>query len=260
MSLDNIPRELTELKQWVCAFNDNKCPMMANCFCSASSTNPNTWSSFEDAKTSVENGSYHHAGFVFNDNGIVGIDIDTGYDEDGFLSPLACDIISKCKSYTEKSKSGRGFHILLKGDIPFKGKNNLRGVEIYKQSRFFIMTGNVLLYNTIESNQEAIDYILDKYFPEMRENKPNNTTNRLYAPTWRLSKSNKINIRPNYPKIPDGCRNICLTSLAGMLHTIGYNPRQIYDEIAYCNKVACTPPLSEREIRTIVNSITRYKR
>ena len=260
MSLDNIPRELTELKQWVCAFNDSKCPMMANSFCSASSTNPDTWSSFEDAKTSVENGSYHHAGFVFNDNGIVGIDIDTGYDEDGFLSQLACDIIGKCKSYTEKSKSGRGFHILLKGDIPFKGKNNLRGVEIYKQSRFFIMTGNVLLYNTIENNQEAIDYVLDKYFPEMRDNKSNNTTNRLYAPPWRLSKNNKINIRPNYPKIPDGCRNICLTSLAGMLHTIGYNPRQIYDEIAYCNEVACTPPLPKRELQTIVNSVTRYRR
>jgi hypothetical protein len=198
-------------------------------------------------------------GFVFNNNGIVGIDIDDGYD-DGFLSPLACDIIGKCRSYTEKSKSGRGFHILLKGDIPFKGKNNLNGVEIYKQSRFFIMTGEVLMFDKIIENQKAIDYILEQYFPELRENTSTNVGNRIYAPTWEKSRNDKINIRPRYPVIPDGCRNICLTSLAGMLHTIGYNARQIYDELAYCNKVACKPPLPERELQTIVNSVTRYKR
>lgn len=260
MNLDRIPPELKELKQWVCTYEGSKVPMMADCYGSASSTNPQTWSSFENTRVAVENGTYNYAGFVFNNNGIVGIDIDTGYDDDGFLSQLACDIIGKCKSYTEKSKSGRGFHILVKGDIPFKGKNNLNGVEIYKQSRYFIMTGNVLVYDKIIDNQEAIDYILDKYFPEMREKESNNIGNRLYTPTWRRPKNSKINLRPAYPKIPDGCRNICLTSLAGMLHTIGYNARQIYDELVYCNKVACEPSLSEREIRTIVNSITRYKR
>lgn len=261
MNLDRIPKEIKELNQWVCSWDKSKVPMQTQCCCAASSTNPQTWSDFESARMAVEYNTYNYVGFVFNNNGIVGIDIDTGYGEDGFISPLACDIIGKCKSYTEKSKSGRGFHILVKGDIPFKGKNNLKGVEIYKQSRFFIMTGDVLLYDTIVENQEAINYILDKYFPETREcenNKP--MCSRIYTPTWEKPNSNQIRLRPVYPRIPDGCRNISLTSLAGMLHNQGYSPRQIYDELIYCNTVACDPMLDEREIETIVSSVTRYKR
>jgi len=170
MILKNIPEELQNLNQWVCSRSDSKVPMRAFENSAASSTNPLTWSSFETAINAVADGCYDYIGFVFNDNGIVGVDIDTGYDEDGFLTELAADIIGRCESYTEKSKSGRGFHILLKGTLPFKGKNNLNGVEIYKQARYFIMTGDTLLYNQIIENQDAIDYIVEKYFPDVREN------------------------------------------------------------------------------------------
>ena len=146
MNLNNIPPELKELPQWVCTAGDQKVPMIATMSgFAASSTNRNTWSTFGCAARAVETGRYGYVGFVFNDNGIIGIDIDDGYDEDGFMSELAADIIGKCESYTEKSKSGRGFHILLKGKLPFGGKNNLKGVEIYKSSRYFIMTGDTLL-------------------------------------------------------------------------------------------------------------------
>lgn len=262
MNLKNIPNEIQSLNQWVCVSNYSKIPMQSTVNSAASSTNPLTWSSFETAISSVADGNYDYIGFVFNDNGIVGIDIDTGYDEDGFLSELATDIIGKCQSYTEKSKSGRGFHILLKGELPFKGKNNLKGVEIYKQARYFIMTGDTLLYDTIIDNQEAIDYIVDKYFPDMRSNEsPKSNTSRIYTPVWEKPISNgKVKLRPEYPVIPDGCRNISLTSLAGVLHNQGYNPQQIYDELTYCNEVACKPKLPEREVETIVRSVTMYKR
>lgn len=259
MSIHNIPKELQQLNQWVCAKSNHKIPMMATALATASSIDPCTWVSFETACNAVESGKYDNVGFVFNNNGIVGIDIDTGYDEDGFMTDLAADIIGKCGSYTEKSKSGRGFHILLKGDIPFKGKNNRNGVEIYKQSRYFIMTGNTLLYDKIIENQDAIDYIVDKYFPMTRENSSNNNFDRIYTPIWERPQG-RIQLRPVYPKITPGSRNICLTSLAGMLHNQGYTPRQILEEISYCNKVACKPMLYERELVTIVNSVTRYKR
>lgn len=262
MSDCKIPQELRNLPQWVCCYSDSKIPMVAGSLNStASSTDPDTWRDFETATQAVSSGRFDYLGFVFNDNGIVGIDIDDGYD-DGLLSPLACDIIGKCKSYTEKSKSGRGFHIFVKGDIPFKGKNNLKGVEIYKQSRFFITTGNSLIYDTIVENQEAIDYILNKYFPNERPSSgdTHTTISRIYTPLWKPTDSDKIRLRPIYPRIPDGCRNICLASLAGMLHNIGYSAEQIYDEISYCNCVACDPVLPEQEVVCIVNSITRYKR
>ena len=258
---ENIPNELRELPQWVCTSGDSKIPMKAYENEAASSTNPQTWATFDVADESVSKGFYDYLGFVFADNGYVGIDIDDAYDEDGLISPLAAEIIGKCKSYTEKSKSGTGFHILLKGTLPFKGKNNLAGVEIYKSARYFIMTGDTLLYSDIEENQSAIDYIVEKYFPEARQEKETSEYgSRIYTPIWELPENNRIKLRPVYPRIPDGSRNICLTSLAGMLHNQGYSKQQIYDELIYCNTVACEPPLDRCELRAICNSVTRYKR
>ena len=256
MNIERIPIELQKLPQWVGVYRNSKLPMISWSNEPASSVNPDTWSDFRCAVES----RYDDIGFVFNDNGIVGIDIDDGLDEDGFISPLAADIIGSCKSYTETSRSGTGFHILVKGDIPFRGKNNLKGVEIYKQARFFIMTGDVLLYDKIIENQDAIDYIVDKYFPNTRDKESSEYEDRIYNPVWEKSKSGRIKLRPVYPRIPDGCRNICLTSLAGMLHNQGYGWQQIYDEISYCNTTACEPMLHNNELRTIVNSVTKYKR
>jgi hypothetical protein len=228
----------------------------------ASSTNPDTWSSFEDAVEAVREGYYDHIGFVFNDNGIVGIDIDDGYDSDGSISTIAYDIIGKCCAYTEASKSGRGFHVFVKGDIPFKGKNNLAGVEVYKTARFFIVTGDIVVpWTAIPENQGALDTIIEKYFPETRERKTTSVTPRIYNPEWNHTKGCKrIRVKPNYPVIPDGCRNICLTSLAGMMHSIGYTKGQIYRELQYANSTACKPPLLDSELRCICNSVTRYQR
>ena len=263
MSYVNIPTELQSLKQWVCSTSDSKVPMRADVYATASSVDPNTWSTFQTAVMSVECENYDHIGFVFNDNGIVGVDIDVGYDNDGFLTDIASDIINVSKSYTEKSKSGRGVHILLKGTLPFKGRNNLKGVEIYQQSRYFIMTGDVLIYDKIVENQDAIDYIVDKYFSNIGRDKVQTDKvigNRIYNPIWEKSNDSKIKLRPTYPPITDGSRNICLTSLAGMLHTQGYSARQIYDELVYCNKVACKPMLRDGELQNIVGSVTKYKR
>lgn len=258
---EHIPQSLKDLNQWVCVHADSKVPM--KCFEpeAASSTDPETWSPFATAVQAVADGHYDNIGFVFNDNDLVGIDIDTGYDADGFITTIAADILGKCQSYTERSRSGRGFHILLKGKLPFKGRNNLKGVEIYRASRYFIMTGNVVVYHELREDQEAIDYVVEKYFPETkRDDNAKSVGNRIYIPIWEKPVGNRIKLRPVYPRIPNGCRNICLTSLAGMLHNQGYSKEQIYDELIYCNTVACDPELPRSELQTIVSSVTRYKR
>ena len=261
MNLNNIPKELQFLDQWVGVGVDSKIPMRVDTLYSASSTNPDTWCSFSEALEAVECGEISYPGFVFNDNGIIGIDVDDGYDQEGFLSPLASDIIGACKSYTERSRSGRGVHILLKGNLPFKGKNNRNGVEIYKTARYFIMTGDVMLYDKIIDNQDAIDYIVDKYFPEMRDSEGKTFNPRIYTPIWdKPIEDGKVKLRPIYQKITPGSRNICLTSLAGMLHSQGYDKQAIYDELTYCNAVACEPMLHDSEVMAIVNSVIRYKR
>lgn len=260
---ERIPNELKNLDQWVCIHADSKVPMKAYEYKAASSVDPDTWSPFAMAVDAVAKGYYDNIGFVFADNGFVGIDIDDGYDEDGFLSELATDILGMCGSYTEKSRSGRGFHILLRGSLPFNGKNNLNGVEIYKASRYFIMTGDVLIFDTIRENQQAIDYVISTYFPEnIRENEENQASvnPRIYHPVWEKWTGTRIPIKPTYPIIKEGGRNLSLASLAGLLHNIGYTKVQIYEELLRCNTEACKPPVKRSEIQTIVNSITRYKR
>ena len=261
MDYSKIPEELKQAKQWVCAWDTSKIPMKPFERKAASSTAPDTWGTFEQAQAAVESGTYNHVGFVFADTGLVGIDIDIGF-EDGLMTPLCADIMKACHSYTEKSRSGRGVHILLRGNLPFTGRNNLGGVEIYKARRFFIMTGKVLIFPEIKENQEAIDYVVQKYFPEVERTSGGKSVmvQKIYAPTFRKPEGTKVFVKPDYPPIVSGGRNLSLTSLAGAMHNTGYSKQQIYTELCYVNQQACKPPLHERELQTITESVTRYRR
>jgi len=51
-----------------------------------------------------------------------------------------------------------------------------------------------------------------------------------------------------------------LASLAGCLHNVGYSKREIYMLLCKVNSEKCKPPLSDREVMNITDSITRYER
>lgn len=258
---ERIPQELREKRCWVNVWNTSKVPMQSTVRKAASSSDPNTWSTFEDAVSAVGQGVYDGIGYVFCDDGLVGIDIDDGF-TDGLLNPLAADIIGHCQSYTEKSRSGRGVHILVRGELPFKGKNNRAAVEIYKSNRYFIMTGEVLIFSEIVENQSAIDYVIEKYFPDTPKESSSGTVapQRIYSPIYRRPENGKLHLKPEYPPITPGSRNLSLTSLAGQLHNQGYTKAEIYKELLYANQQACKPPLPQSEVELIVNSVTRYRR
>lgn len=64
------------------------------------------------------------------------------------------DIMQSFDSYTEKSKSGKGFHTWIRGKI---GRGYRRdGVEVYSQERFIISTGDVVLSKTIENREHML--------------------------------------------------------------------------------------------------------
>jgi hypothetical protein len=135
------------------------------------------------------------------------------------------------------------------------------GVEIYRSSRFFIVTGKKFVYDEIIENQQAIDYVINKYFPEAeRDSDGNEQGKRIYSPVYAAPTINNIPLQPTYPPIPQGMRNLSLTSLAGQMHTQGYSPKDIYSELIKANNAACTPPLPSGEVRNIVKSVTRYRR
>lgn len=256
MDYTAIPKELTKLKQWVCVRADSKLPFTPATRRPASSSDPGTWGTFVEATALVERGIYDGIGFVFANNGLVGIDIDVGF-FDGFLTPICADIMRHCESYTEYSRSGRGVHILLQGKLPFSGRNNMNGVEIYQSQRYFICTGKALIFRTLRLNQQGIDYVLERYFPAKADTA---TGNRIYNPVWQKPTETSVQIRPIYPEIYSGGRNISLTSIAGQMWRTGYTKEQIYEELVKVNAVACQPPLPERELKTICRSVSRYKR
>lgn len=261
-----IPAELKVLNQWVCTWDGSKIPMRTFERAGASSTDPSSWGTFEQACAVVEAGYYDQIGFVFADNGIVGIDIDTGF-EDGLMTPLCVDIMKACGSYTEKSRSGRGVHIFVKGSLPFEGKNNLQGVEIYRSRRYFICTGRQIVFDSIIENQTGIDYVLGKYFQEPTNLKPEQSKferkakyTKIYTPEHKKPKNGRFRLNPVYPEISKGNRHLSMLSFGGSLWQQGYEIKQVYEELCRVNEESCKPPLEVREIQSICNSVAKYQR
>jgi putative DNA primase/helicase len=157
---ENIPEELKQLPQWIC--HRNKVPFNPATGKAAKAGQPDTWARFEDAVKASD--SFGGIGFEFNNNGIVGIDLDKVIADDGTLTTEAMDIISMLDSYTEYSPSGKGLHIFVKGDIPVDGRK--KGfIEMYKAKRYFTMTGNVYGdKKPINERTEQVMQIFNKYF------------------------------------------------------------------------------------------------
>lgn len=162
---ENIPIELKQLNQWVVwgVDKDNlKCPYNPITMKRAGAGQPNTWGKYYEAVNRVKCGQAQGVGFEFNNNGYVGVDLDTVRNpETGFIADDAINIIKLLNSYTEISPSGYGFHIICKGDLDIirnkaklppngiiridsqTGKQKEPEIEMYKAGRYFTMTGNL---------------------------------------------------------------------------------------------------------------------
>ncbi len=60
-------------------------------------------------------------------------------------------------------------------------------------------------------------------------------------------------------KIPEGCRNSTLASIAGSMRRRGLGEEAIFAALRIFNQERCTPPLDEAEIRKIAKSIAGYE-
>lgn len=131
----------------------------------ASSTNPNTWTSFKNVMDVYQNSNkYSGIGFVFNrESGLVFIDIDHCIDEDGVFNSTAQDILNTVNygTYAEVSQSGSGIHIFTIGTIPKAFKYN--SVEMYCEKRFVAMTGNAFIRKDVKPLPEETFLIYERY-------------------------------------------------------------------------------------------------
>ncbi|WP_115864517.1 phage NrS-1 polymerase family protein [Halorussus litoreus] len=149
IDIATLPASLREREQWVCWKEEErdgkqtKIPVTPGTGAFASSTDPDTWDSFETALEYVETGNADGVGFVFTDDDpIVGVDLDDCRDpETGDVDDAALDIIERLDSYTEISPSGTGYHVLITGELP-EGRNRRGSFELYDTARFFTVTGD----------------------------------------------------------------------------------------------------------------------
>jgi putative DNA primase/helicase len=142
----HIPEELRARPQWVVwkavGEKPDKVPYSARTGCRASSTDPMTWSTFEEALEAYENGEYAGLGFVFSSaDPFTGIDLDNCVGGDGEIALWALEIVRYFDSYTELSATGSGLHIIVRGERPNRRKGE---VEVYSSKRFFTVTGHVV--------------------------------------------------------------------------------------------------------------------
>lgn len=258
--INNIPQELRELQRWVCANADSKRPMQCFNKKAASVSKPATWGDFDEARDAIEKGVYEFAGFVFDDDGYVGIDIDHAFDDDGMLSDEAIQAVNACESYTELSKSGRGLHIIVKGYLPFKGKNNRQGWEIYKQSRYFLLTGRTFLYKEIIDAQDAINLILKTHFQDLeKESEDDFSRDKIWEPNWSIDENTGL-ISVSYDQVSSGSRHLSLVSYCGQIHSTGAHKATVLECAKVANETYLSPPLPLKEVRQIVDSVTKYRR
>ena len=137
-----LPAELVALDRWV-RYSPAKVPLTVRGR-AASSTNPRTWSTHDEANASEIGAGL---GFVLNGDGIVCIDIDHCI-EHGRPARWASDFLATLpNTYVETSPSGDGLHIWGTADLGFTGRRiKIPGgeVEVYSNLRYLTVTGNAI--------------------------------------------------------------------------------------------------------------------
>ncbi len=157
-----------------------KKPVNPNNLYGANSTDPSTWGTFEQAVSVIgrkcivgnDDGTVEGIGFVFSPP-YCGIDIDHCIDsETGEINSKALDIVAEMNSYTERSPSGTGIHIIYKGEVHSEWKKkqgNALGentdIEMYQTGRYFTVTGDVFdKYNSVADRENEAENIQNTYF------------------------------------------------------------------------------------------------
>jgi putative DNA primase/helicase len=171
VNVDTIPAELRARPQWVVwAFAEKpgakkptkepRRPLAPHRL--ASTTDPATWSTFEVALKSLERSKADGIGYVFTaDDPYFGVDLD-----DELSEADRGAIMAALDTYTEKSVSGIGYHVIGRGRLNGNGRHP-HGLGVFDTARYFVMTGLHVrgTPTTIEPRQEQLDDVLARFLP-----------------------------------------------------------------------------------------------
>lgn len=180
----SVPNPIRAMKRWVCYKLEDrdgkttKIPVNAISGKFAKVDNKLTWTDFDTAISGCYKYGCAGLGFVLG-NGIFGVDLDNhGEMNDDEFSSLSDEFINALDSYTERSQSGKGVHIICYGTLPntvnykgeeVKGRRRKGNVEMYDNARFFAFTGNAIRNKEIEDRTKEIIPLWKKYVDDTEE-------------------------------------------------------------------------------------------
>lgn len=161
-----IPQELRDRPQWalwgVESEPNPKRPYKPYPRIPANVTDTTTWGDWANALRAMEAGKAKGAGYMLNRDYTV-IDLDSVIDRRGRMWPGAARIVQAVGGYVEISQSGRGLHIVARGNLDgvdlrnraplpmnradlqrFARPGHVPGIEVYDRARFIALTGDIL--------------------------------------------------------------------------------------------------------------------
>ena len=153
MNLAAIPAELREVDRWVTWRSEDrggkatKVPYVAgNPTRHASSTDAETWGSFDEARASYAVGHFDGVGFTLTNTPFAGVDFDDCV-VDGRIDPAVEAWLGRLDSYSEISPSGTGVKVFLRAKLDGPGRRTKKTawggeVEVYDERRYFATTGD----------------------------------------------------------------------------------------------------------------------
>jgi putative DNA primase/helicase len=187
-----IPDSMKQLRQWVLwrLENGKKVPYSCRYNGRASTTNANTWGTYQEVMREYQKGGYSGIGFCLTkDDDFVFIDLDHVV-KNGELNELSKNVIPKFdKSYVELSQSNTGLHIITVGEIPEAVKT--AEIEFYSKGRYVAMTGRAINAVEPQEQQREID-ILYSWVKSKRDKEKSLT----------VDKTNKPSIPPTHTTSP----------------------------------------------------------
>lgn len=251
-NVDKIPQVLKDIPRWVTwkavANNGDKPrkvlydPNLLDQY--GKSNDPDTWSSFDKAVTSFEEGDRAGIGFVLNNDGLVGVDLDNCVDEHGTISSEAIDFLKKLQpSYCEYSPSRKGLRALGYAEPLTKGINgsyNTLQVEMYSTGRYLTITGDVIKDKGIQK--------MPNFNSLANQIKPQQVIAAIPSPNSDIE------------FYVDTNRNNYLFRFASKARNVISSPSLLLQAILEENDRVCKPPLTEHEIRsTILKTVSTYE-
>ena len=162
--------KLKKLPIWL-ASNPDKKPISAITGNIARWSNREELATFEQTQRFINGRIGFLPAFVlYKEQQLVFIDLDHCYDDSNTLKPFAKKILEKTgRSFAEKSRSGKGLHILVRGQMPQAGINT-PDIEMYSDKKIVTLTFDYVDgREELENHQELINQLIEEHGPKKEE-------------------------------------------------------------------------------------------